>query len=665
MTLSSMKLEEKARFFRFWFALFSLVLFLVCVSAAQASGSLGAKPQEKSLEYEWEQIQSLLNNRAFHDALNRLSGFRAMADRAGVGNLEMHARAILARVQALDPATAAQYGSKLVDAAETLSPRLAASRGEKLRGIAAFGEWGQLPIDFVDMFRWAVERQADRLALLSFVFSALSLSVLLTVFLALMALLYRLAPVFYHVVSHYPGFALPKKVYGVLILSGVFLLSIEGYGLIGAALIVAAPCFLVAQRALRGLLFAITVLSVVLLFTDSQQRNFLDYYQSPLVDIMRCLEGTCDAEFSRISQERVAGGPLEGLAAYARGLAELKRLRVKESEKEFALAEERGFSSAAFDTARGNALLLSLSRWCPERPTEQELKGVADKAAGYYERAMGRGSADAAAIYNLALLYELLGDSESTDRFFEAFSLRTEGFVPPTRRRVQELKPFSPCSPMPGPVGFLAWGSLSDSFVRAVIEDLRLADNSIVATPFQEVFLGTNPPHFLVVLLASFFVIVLASGLWVGKTPLSRRCGQCHQVFCRLCGETGTHTDHCPECIMDQLKISPLDPKTVWLKQNERQASVQRSARWTFLVSVVVPGLGNLFAGPPIRGLLLVWFWCLAIALMGGPLGYFWGWSPRAGFSGFLGSTLALLFLLGVYLYGIADAMEFRERRRS
>lgn len=95
----------------------------------------------------------------------------------------------------------------------------------------------------------------------------------------------------------------------------------------------------------------------------------------------------------------------------------------------------------------------------------------------------------------------------------------------------------------------------------------------------------------------------------------ARKCGKCGQPFCRKC-QVGVRRDdgHCTGCRHLYLLKDPVAPRV----REERERLVAAHERWQWisrrLVSLVLPGAGQIQGGRTFLGVLLLWVTCVSLA---------------------------------------------------
>ncbi len=149
-----------------------------------------------------------------------------------------------------------------------------------------------------------------------------------------------------------------------------------------------------------------------------------------------------------------------------------------------------------------------------------------------------------------------------------------------------------------------------------------VADESLPASAFWEYATkyGQGPLSGGEILGSLVAVLMTAGFYWLdrGVRHRAQRCKRCGDVFCSRCSRAITWGEMCPRCISSLIKIEEMDSKervarllSVYQKQMKRR----RRAK---VVSYLVPGVGQIYAGKVLIGLLFLWpsLFCLTLLVM-------------------------------------------------
>ncbi|HOU52792.1 MAG TPA: hypothetical protein PLQ97_02565 [Myxococcota bacterium] len=118
--------------------------------------------------------------------------------------------------------------------------------------------------------------------------------------------------------------------------------------------------------------------------------------------------------------------------------------------------------------------------------------------------------------------------------------------------------------------------------------------------PFQSALTGRIPVSWLPVLgVAGLLILVVLSGLG-NRLHFASRCPRCGQVSCPSCNRAATGFDYCPTCLFEQVRPAFLDPGERMARGEQSFKGFQRRAR--LILGLLVPGLGQVLDGRPIRG---------------------------------------------------------------
>lgn len=141
------------------------------------------------------------------------------------------------------------------------------------------------------------------------------------------------------------------------------------------------------------------------------------------------------------------------------------------------------------------------------------------------------------------------------------------------------------------------------------------------ALPFQSALTGRIPVSWLPVLgVAGLLILVILSGLR-GRLHFSSPCPRCGQVSCPSCNRAATGFDYCPTCLFEQVRPAFLDPGERLTRGEQTLEGLKRRAR--LVLGLLVPGLGQVLDGRPIRGtvfLLLLTGALVSVAVPAAPI---------------------------------------------
>ncbi len=197
--------------------------------------------------------------------------------------------------------------------------------------------------------------------------------------------------------------------------------------------------------------------------------------------------------------------------------------------------------------------------------------------------------------------------------------------------------------------------------VLRVLRGITLA--SVLPVLAQEAtFLGRIPVDVLAwlapVALVAFFLSVRLGR----RRDLAYACARCGNVTCGACNVRASGFDYCPTCLLEQVRPAFIDPLDLMALQGRREAENRFGRLAVSMLSLVVPGAGQLLRGRAVRGLFLVCGLAFATTLVWYPR------SPHVDIEGFTGPpsgalpTLPPLFLAVVYFLSALETWLDRKR---
>jgi len=129
--------------------------------------------------------------------------------------------------------------------------------------------------------------------------------------------------------------------------------------------------------------------------------------------------------------------------------------------------------------------------------------------------------------------------------------------------------------------------------------------------PFRELLLGRLPSSLLPVLgIAALLALLLGTALR-GRLLTSSRCPRCGTVSCPSCNRAASGFDYCPTCLSEQVRPAFLEPGERISQGAPWMSGLRRSIRLG--LGFLVPGLGQVLEGRPIRGTLFLLLLCGAL----------------------------------------------------
>ena len=182
------------------------------------------------------------------------------------------------------------------------------------------------------------------------------------------------------------------------------------------------------------------------------------------------------------------------------------------------------------------------------------------------------------------------------------------------------------------------------------------------ALPWPGVLLGRLTPRALWFhcLGCLFLMTLLVAGSRTGRLAVA--CPRCGQVSCSHCNVRASGFDFCPACLLEQVRPGFLDPLDLVAAQNRRDSRLRRGRVLIPLLGVLVPGTGQVLAGRPLRGALMMLGVALVLTVVVNPMAPF---IDAVGFTGRPPDGLPLLppiLLAVVYSWSVVDLWVNRPR---
>ena len=287
---------------------------------------------------------------------------------------------------------------------------------------------------------------------------------------------------------------------------------------------------------------------------------------------------------------RVADNKADFAELFALGRYEERRGRLADAIAHFKQAAARRNNDARLLTNLGNAVLV---------------QGDADGAAELYTNATNADGTLAAAFYDLAKLYyrraalapdETLG--QEMDRAQTAIT---------TAQRLDEslLLKTDP------PPDHLVANRLLLSPGLTTHEILQLADSgdrsSKIAVQFGSRLVGDLDPTVGAIYPALLALALIGLGGVRRGKGLAKGCDKCGRPVCRRCDpELGVGTSLCNQCVHVFARKGAVPGSVKVRKQIEIRRYQQRQSRIAYAFGVIGAGLGHVFSGVTVRGVLYV-----------------------------------------------------------
>ena len=132
--------------------------------------------------------------------------------------------------------------------------------------------------------------------------------------------------------------------------------------------------------------------------------------------------------------------------------------------------------------------------------------------------------------------------------------------------------------------------------------------------------MGRTPVSWLPILGVTGLSALLLLAMFGSHLPFASSCSRCGTVSCRSCNREASGFDYCPTCLFEQVKPAFLDPLDVVAMQRRREEHSDWARTVLPIVSLVLPGVGQLLSGRPLRGAFLLLVLFLAIGAVAFPI---------------------------------------------
>jgi hypothetical protein len=281
--------------------------------------------------------------------------------------------------------------------------------------------------------------------------------------------------------------------------------------------------------------------------------------------------------------------------------------------------------------------------------------GAAESATARqaFDRALRVAPGTPAVLRGLALSAGLLGDRAGVDTALQSLVTVTPDADLDSLARLRSLTvPSNACASPQATAAELRTPDAPDW-------DIWLADVKPFATPpalpLNSILMGRTPVSWLPILGVAGLVILLVLIMAGRHLPFASACARCGTISCRSCNHEASGFDYCPTCLFEQVKPAFLDPLDVVALQRRREERHDWAQTVLPIVSLVLPGVGQLLSGRPLRGAFLLMILFLAVGAVAFPVAPVIDIDAYAGAGGGglpLGPPLALAV---VYLFSALD----------
>jgi hypothetical protein len=328
----------------------------------------------------------------------------------------------------------------------------------------------------------------------------------------------------------------------------------------------------------------------------AQQTSFSG---TPAEDAFALEQGGLDAKPAadhvrqRVAEDRATYGELFALARY-----ETRRGKLEEAIGHFKQAASMRTNDPRLLTNMGNALLL---------------KGDVEGAAELYTNASQVDPTLPAAYFDIAKLYARRAVSMPDDTVGVELDRAQTALA--TAQRLDESLYTRPDPPPEHLLGNRLL--LSPPLAPADLTALADADGrgAKVTAQISGKLLGSVDYGVAAATTGLVILALLGVGFWRGGRGVARGCEKCGRPVCRRCDpELGVGSQLCNQCVHAFARRSAVAPALKVRKQIEIHQYQQRQNRTAYVLGALCSGMGHLFTGLAVRGVLLAYLFLFICA---------------------------------------------------
>jgi hypothetical protein len=245
-------------------------------------------------------------------------------------------------------------------------------------------------------------------------------------------------------------------------------------------------------------------------------------------------------------------------------------------------------------------------------------RNLARSAQEQFQQALRQAPGTAPVLRGLALSSGLADDREGADRALQALVAVTSDADLESLARLRALTARGAACATPSQVA----AELRTPAVPAW--DLYLLDVPPLALPpvlpLNGLLLARTPVSWLPILgVGGLLAVVLMLGLR-GRLPFASACPRCGTISCSSCNREASGFDYCPTCLFEQVKPAFLDPLDLMAQRQRREERHGWSRTAIPLLGLLIPGTGQMLAGRPVRGALMLLVLFLVVAAVAYPV---------------------------------------------
>ncbi|MBM4396923.1 MAG: hypothetical protein FJ087_14695 [Deltaproteobacteria bacterium] len=147
-----------------------------------------------------------------------------------------------------------------------------------------------------------------------------------------------------------------------------------------------------------------------------------------------------------------------------------------------------------------------------------------------------------------------------------------------------------------------------------------VAASFVPVIPFPWLLTGRLPAAGVSFVAVAGLIAVIALVSVRRRFRLAAACPRCGTVSCTRCNRHASGFDYCPTCLLEQVRPAFLDPLDLVAVQNRQSARARRGRLLVPLLGILVPGSGQVLAGRPVRGIVMLVVLATAVSRAGIPV---------------------------------------------
>ena len=348
--------------------------------------------------------------------------------------------------------------------------------------------------------------------------------------------------------------------------------------------------------------------------------NSITFSESPAHTAFVCSHEDCDRTTQSKLLGTIEGERDDGTALYALGSAYLRGARSGTEYLDKAqVMFKQGIKGIASEQRRdfyvglGNVYFLQGMRRC-NRARGRVDSGLDEfqDARKNYDSALGVDPDCWAALYNRGRVLKLLGDDgEAEQNISQVGTLRPDMAQELRKRSVVGKQ--EECSESFNGNRELALEVQKMHLLRDLDSESDEYTTLSHLPAAHALLIGPLECWMLSILATLILMLVIVLSFARKFVVPSSRCIKCGEISCIRCRPELSGTGLCNQCVYYKIRSSYVDPKETWLREKRIENRRDTRRRVEALLTFILPGVGHLLRGRPIRGVIFIV--CLGWAL--------------------------------------------------